>query len=231
MKAVILAGGLGKRLRPLTDERPKPMIEVLDQPIIEWQIKWFKKFGIKEIVICVGYLKEHIIDYIGSGNRFGVKVGYAVEEEPLGTGGALKNAQSLLGGAESEGFFMVNGDILTDLDPNILRDAATSSAIAVVPLRSPFGVIELDQSSNIIGFVEKPQIKDRWINAGVYYFGPDVFGYLPDSGNIEVTALPVMIKDKRIKAIRYERSFWRSIDSHKDIEEASREIKGSDLLS
>jgi mannose-1-phosphate guanylyltransferase len=168
MKAVILAGGLGKRLRPLTDERPKPMIEVLDQPIIEWQIKWFKKFGIKEIVICVGYLKEHIIDYIGSGNRFGVKVGYAVEEEPLGTGGALKNAQSLLGGAESEGFFMVNGDILTDLDPNILRDAATSSAIAVVPLRSPFGVIELDQSSNIIGFVEKPQIKDRWINAGVY---------------------------------------------------------------
>ena len=231
MKAVILAGGLGKRLRPLTDERPKPMIEVLDQPIIEWQIKWFKKFGIKEIVICVGYLKEHIIDYIGSGNRFGVKVGYAVEEEPLGTGGALKNAQSLLGGAESEGFFMVNGDILTDLDPNILRDAATSSAIAVVPLRSPFGVIELDQSSNIIGFVEKPQIKDRWINAGVYYFGSTVFGYLPDSGNIEVTALPVMIKDRRIKAIRYERSFWRSIDSHKDIEEASREIKGSDLLS
>ena len=231
MKAVILAGGLGKRLRPLTDERPKPMIEVLDQPIIEWQIKWFKKFGITEIVICVGYLKEHIIDYIGSGNRFGVKVGYAVEEEPLGTGGALKNAQSLLGGAESEGFFMVNGDILTDLDPNILRDTATSSAIAVVPLRSPFGVIELDQSSNIIGFAEKPQIKDRWINAGVYYFGSDVFGYLPDSGNIEVTALPVMIKDKRIMAIRYERSFWRSIDSHKDIEEASKEIKGSDLLS
>jgi mannose-1-phosphate guanylyltransferase len=230
MKAVILAGGLGKRLRPLTDERPKPMIEVLDQPIIEWQIKWFKKFGIDEIVICVGYLKEHIIDYIGSGSRFGVKVGYAVEEEPLGTGGALKNAQSLLGGSKNEGFFMVNGDILTDLNPNILRDGTASSAIAVVPLRSPFGVIELDEYSNIIGFVEKPQINDRWINAGVYYFGPDVFNYLPDSGNIEVTALPVMIKDKRIKAIRYERSFWRSIDSHKDIEEASKEIMGSALL-
>jgi mannose-1-phosphate guanylyltransferase len=230
MKAVILAGGLGKRLRPLTDERPKPMIEVLDQPIIEWQIKWFKKFGIDEIVICVGYLKELIIDYIGSGSRFGVKVGYAVEEEPLGTGGALKNAQSLLGGSKNEGFFMVNGDILTDLNPNILRDGTASSAIAVVPLRSPFGVIELDEYSNIIGFVEKPQINDRWINAGVYYFGPDVFNYLPDSGNIEVTALPVMIKDKRIKAIRYERSFWRSIDSHKDIEEASKEIMGSALL-
>jgi mannose-1-phosphate guanylyltransferase len=203
---------------------------VLNQPIIEWQVKWFKKFGIDEFVICVGYLKEHIIDYIGSGNKFGVKVGYAVEEEPLGTGGALKNAQSLLGGTESEGFFMVNGDILTDLDPNILQDGMTSSAIAVVPLRSPYGVIELDASSNITGFEEKPQIKDRWINAGVYYFGSEVFSYLPDSGNLEVTALPVMIKDRKVKAIRYEKSFWRSIDSHKDIEEASREIKSSRLL-
>lgn len=230
MKAVILAGGLGKRLRPLTDERPKPMIEVLDQPIIEWQIKWFKKFRIEEIVICVGYLKEHIIDYIGSGSKFGVKVGYAVEEEPLGTGGALRNAQSLLGGAKNDGFFMVNGDILTDLDPNILRDDMTSSALAVVPLRSPYGVIELDGGSNIIGFVEKPQIKDRWINAGVYYFGSEVFDYLPDIGNIEITALPAMIKDRKIRAIRYEKSFWRSIDSHKDIEEAGREIKNSRLL-
>jgi mannose-1-phosphate guanylyltransferase len=230
MKAVILAGGLGKRLRPLTDERPKPMIEVLNQPIIEWQVKWFKKFGIDEFVICVGYLKEHIIDYIGSGSKFGVKVGYAVEEEPLGTGGALKNAQSLLGGTENEGFFMVNGDILTDLNPNILQDGITSSAIAVVPLRSPYGVIELDESSIITGFVEKPQIKDRWINAGVYYFGSEIFNYLPDSGNLEVTALPVMIKDRKVKAIRYEKSFWRSIDSHKDIEEASREIKSSRLL-
>jgi NDP-sugar pyrophosphorylase family protein len=230
MKAVILAGGLGKRLRPLTDERPKPMIEVLNQPIIEWQVKWFKKFGIDEFVICVGYLKEHIIDYIGSGSKFGVKVGYAVEEEPLGTGGALKNAQSLLGGTENEGFFMVNGDILTDLNPNTLRDGITSSAIAVVPLRSPYGVIELDESSIITGFVEKPQIKDRWINAGVYYFGSEIFNYLPDSGNLEVTALPVMIKDRKVKAMRYEKSFWRSIDSHKDIEEASREIKSSRLL-
>jgi mannose-1-phosphate guanylyltransferase len=230
MKAVILAGGLGKRLRPLTDERPKPMIEVLNQPIIEWQVKWFKKFGIDEFVICVGYLKEHIIDYIGSGSKFGVKVGYAVEEEPLGTGGALKNAQSLLGGTENEGFFMVNGDILTDLNPNTLQDGITSSAIAVVPLRSPYGVIELDESSIITGFVEKPLIQDRWINAGVYYFGSEIFNYLPDSGNLEVTALPVMIKDRKVKAIRYEKSFWRSIDSHKDIEEASREIKSSRLL-
>ena len=74
MKAVILAGGFGKRLRPLTDQIPKPMIEVRDLPIIEWQVKWLSGFGIKEFIICVGYLKEHIINHIGSGSRLGVKV-------------------------------------------------------------------------------------------------------------------------------------------------------------
>jgi len=230
MKAVILAGGLGKRLRPLTDERPKPLIEVLNIPIIEWQIKWFKKHSINEIVICVGYLKEQIIDYIGSGSKFGVKVGYAVEEEPLGTGGALKNAQSLLGGIGEDGFFMINGDILTDLCPNKLP-CDEHTALALVPLRSPYGVVEVDQTSNVLGFVEKPQIRDRWINAGVYYLRRDIFSYLPENGNIEVTALPTMATERKLKAVKYENSFWRSIDSHKDIEEASKELKSKEILN
>ena|SRR5690348_3214406 len=198
MKAVILAGGLGKRLRPLTDDKPKPMIEVLNVPIIEWQIRWFRKYSINEIVICVGYLKEHIIDYIGSGVKFGVRVGYAVEEEPLGTGGALKNAESLLGDGLREGFFMVNGDILTDLNPVELRTKDLPS-LALVPLRSPYGVVEVDTDSYVMGFVEKPQIHDRWVNAGVYYLTKDVFDYLPDSGNIETTALPLMAKEENLR--------------------------------
>src|SRR5918912_1951669 len=230
MKAVILAGGLGKRLRPLTDERPKPMIEVLNQPIIEWQIKWFKKFKIDEIIICVGYMKEHIIDYIGSGSRFGVRVGYAVEEEPLGTGGALKNAESLLGGVGEKGFFMINGDILTDLDPTSLL-CDNYAALALVPLRSPYGVVELDQKSYVLGFIEKPQIRDRWINARVHYLRGDVFNYLPENGNIEVTALPMMATERKLKAVKYENSFWRSIDSHKDIEEASKELKSKEIIN
>jgi mannose-1-phosphate guanylyltransferase len=230
MKGVILAGGFGKRLRPLTDERPKPMIEVCDKPIIEWQIRWFKTYDINEVVICVGYLKEQIIDYIGSGNRFGVRVGYAVEEEPLGTGGALKNARSLINSTKEEGFFMVNGDILTDLDPSVLKNAANSS-LALVPLRSPYGVIELDNNGYVTGFVEKPQIKDKWINAGVYFFTKGVFDYLPDSGNIETTALPIMAKEQRLAGITYPNSFWRSVDSHKDMEEATKEIQKSGLFS
>jgi mannose-1-phosphate guanylyltransferase len=226
MKAVILAGGFGKRLRPLTDQKPKPMIEVLNIPIIEWQINWLKRYGIKEFVVCVGYMKEQIIDHIGSGNRLGVKVGYAVEEEPLGTGGALKNAQSLLTG--QEGFFMTNGDILTELDPNKLHDG-NSQTLALVPLRSPYGVVELNGDSKVLGFVEKPTIPDRWINAGVYYFTQDVFQYLPDNGNIEVTALPALAKEDKLKAIKYENVFWRSIDSHKDIEEAAKEMQAAKL--
>jgi NDP-sugar pyrophosphorylase family protein len=229
MKAVILAGGYGKRLRPLTDEKPKPMIEVLNIPIIEWQVKWLSKYGIKEFVVCVGYMKEQIIDHIGSGSRLGVKVGYAVEEEPLGTGGALSNAASLLAGQDS--FFMLNGDVLTELDPNKLlhTNGSSSHSLALVPLRSPFGIVEVDKNSKVLGFVEKPKIPDKWINAGVYHFTQEVFNYLPENGNIEVTALPALAKEGKLKAVKYENVLWRSIDSHKDIEEAAKEIQGSKL--
>ncbi len=222
MKAVILAGGFGKRLKPLTDQRPKPMIEVLNVPIIEWQVRWLRKFGIKDCVLCVGYMRGQIFDHIGDGSKFGAKIKYSVEEEPLGTGGALKNAQDLL--SDQESFLMLNGDVLTELDPNRLN-LAGSHTIALVPLRSPFGVVELDSDSKVLGFVEKPEILDRWINAGVYHFTREVFRYLPENGNIEVTALPALAKEGKLKAVKYQNVFWRSIDSHKDIEEAAKEMQ------
>ncbi|MGI0049588.1 MAG: nucleotidyltransferase family protein [Nitrososphaera sp.] len=222
MKAVILAGGFGKRLKPLTDERPKPMIEVLNIPIIEWQVRWLRKFGVKEFVMCVGYMRDQILGHIGDGGRFGVRVEYSVEEEPLGTGGALKNAKDLLSGHDS--FFMLNGDVLTELDPTRLQ-VSGSHTIALVPLRSPFGVVELDTDSKVRGFVEKPEIPDRWINAGVYHFTQEVFRHLPENGNIEVTALPALAKEGKLQAVKYRNVFWRSIDSHKDIEEAAKEMQ------
>jgi mannose-1-phosphate guanylyltransferase len=222
MKAVILAGGFGKRLKPLTDQRPKPMIEVLNIPIIEWQVRWLKKFGIKEFVMCVGYMREQIFDHIGDGSKFGTNVEYSVEEQPLGTGGALKNAKDLL--ADQDSFFMLNGDVLTELDPTRLQVSGLHY-IALVPLRSPFGIVELDRDSRVLGFVEKPEISDRWINAGVYYFTQDVFRYLPGNGNIEVTALPALAKEGKLQAVKYRNVFWRSIDSHKDIEEAAKEMQ------
>ena len=168
MKAVILAGGFGKRLKPLTDEKPKPMIEVNDRPIIEWQLRWLKSNGIDDIVICVGYMKEHIINYVGSGSKLAVKVGYTVEDEPLGTGGALKNAETLLSNEVS--FFMLNGDVLTNITTAKLKESLTNdlaATLAVVPLPSPFGIVDIDENSKVLGFKEKPKINQFWINAGV----------------------------------------------------------------
>ena len=226
MKAVILAGGFGKRLKPLTDTRPKPMIQISGFPIIEWQINWLRKFGIKEFILCVGFMKEQIIDHIGNGSKFNCQVEYSIEENPLGTGGALMNASELLSNESS--FFMLNGDILTDLEPNLLllNDANT---IALVPLTSPFGVVELDNQSRVLGFVEKPEIPNYWINAGIYRFTKEIFQYLPASGNIEVTTLPSLAQQGKLRAVRFERVFWRSIDSHKDIEEASKEIQAASM--
>jgi mannose-1-phosphate guanylyltransferase len=226
MKTVILAGGYGKRLKPLTDTRPKPMIQVSDFPIIEWQVRWLRKFGIKEFIMCVGYMKEQIINYIGNGARFDCRVGYSFEEKPLGTGGALLNARKLL--SDQESFFMLNGDILTELDPNRLQ-IPYSNTLALVPLRSPFGVVELDENSRVLGFVEKPELPDSWINAGIYHFTQEVFRYLPEKGNIEVTALPALAKERKLRAVKYEKVFWRSIDSHKDIEESAKEIQAAKL--
>jgi len=227
MKTVILAGGFGKRLKPLTDIRPKPMIEVFNIPIIEWQIRWFRRFGIKDFVLCVGYMKDMIVDHIGNGARFDSRVEYSIEEKALGAGGALLNAKEWV--SRQGSFFVLNGDVLSELDPNKLLSIANSNVLAVVPLRSPFGVVELDENSKVQGFIEKPEISDKWINAGLYLFTEEVFRYLPIEGNIEVTALPWLAKEGRLQAVRYRDVFWRSIDSHKDIEEASKEIRETSL--
>ncbi|HEY1247673.1 MAG TPA: nucleotidyltransferase family protein [Nitrososphaera sp.] len=226
MKAVILAGGFGKRLKPLTDTRPKPMIQVSGLPIIEWQINWLRKFGIKEFILCVGFMKDQIFDYIGNGSKFNSQIEYSVEEKPLGTGGALMNARELLSNENS--FFMLNGDILTDLEPNLLL-LNDSNTIALVPLTSPFGVVELDNHSRVLGFVEKPEIPNYWINAGIYRFTKEIFQYLPASGNIETTTLPLLAQQGKLRAVRFKQVFWRSIDSHKDIEEASKEIQAASM--
>ncbi len=226
MKAVILAGGFGKRLKPLTDDRPKPMIEVGGAPILVWQIDWLRRHDIKEVIICIGYLKGSVIDYIGSGQKFGVSVGYSVEEEPLGTGGALKNAASLISG---DRFIAMNGDILTDLDPWSLANDISShdgavGSIAAVPLRSPYGIIEIDNGL-AMGFREKPTLADYWINAGVYCLSRSILDLLPQYGMLESTTLPEMAKEGKILVTKYSDVHWRSIDTHKDIEEAQKEFQ------
>ncbi|MEM0279542.1 nucleotidyltransferase family protein, partial [Metallosphaera sp.] len=128
MKAIILAGGYGKRLRPFTDEKPKPLLDIGGRPILEWQILWLKRFGITEIVLLTGYKREVLIDWASqNSDRLGVNFVFSVENEPLGTGGAIKKVKHFV----NEDFLVINGDILTNLDVTRLQDMS----IALVPLR------------------------------------------------------------------------------------------------
>lgn len=225
MITVILAGGLGKRLRPLTSDRPKPMIQINNTPIIELQVKWLKKFGITDIIVLVGHLREKIKHHLADGKKFGVNIRYIEENVPLGTGGALKNAKHhiIQNGNSDSGFFVINGDILTNLDPFTISEKG-SMTIALVPLKSTFGIVETN-GDLVSKFVEKPYIEDRWVNAGVYYFSNDIFDYLPDNGNLETVTLPMLVEKQKLKAKKFSNNYWRSIDSHKDVDEASKEIE------
>ena len=220
MKAVILAGGYGKRLRPLTDSLPKALLQVAGKSIVEWQIDWLRRHGVNEIIMCVGYLKEKIIESISSGQKLNVKVGYTVEDEPLGTAGALKNAEHLLRSEKS--FIVINGDVLTDINPLILTESLRDyiGAVAVVPLPSPYGIVKYDSEKyRILEFKEKPIIEEYWINAGVYAFTSEVFNYLPLKGELEFTTFPELASKGLLCAIPFKGKYWKSIDSQKDLEE------------
>lgn len=231
MKAAILAGGLGKRLRPFTEQVPKPLLKVSGRPILAWQFDWLRRHGIDEVVICAGYLKEKIMDLVGSGSKFGVRVGYVIEDEPLGKGGALMNARHVLEGERN--FVVLNGDILTNLNPTQLVSELDENAIgcvAVTPMPSPYGIVEFQRDRGLEGqpstgwiqtFRERPVLSDHWINAGVYCFTREVFDYLPEKGEIEEITFPKLIEKRALKAVPFSDVKWISIDSHKDLEEAS----------
>jgi mannose-1-phosphate guanylyltransferase len=218
VKALILSGGAGNRLKPMTDYVPKPLVPLNNIPIIEWQIRYFKKFGINEFVICAGYKSDQIINYLKP-KKMGVKIAYSIEKTALGTGGAIRNARDFI---DNESFFVINGDVITNLDPRQLKENPNS--IAVIPLRTSFGIVNLEKD-RIKRFEEKPEISDYWMNAGIYYLSDKVLKYLPKKGNIENTTFPILAKKGSLFAVKYKTAFWHSIDSHKDIEQCTSEMK------
>ncbi|MDE1765475.1 MAG: nucleotidyltransferase family protein [Thaumarchaeota archaeon] len=218
MKAVILSGGMGKRLRPLTDYLPKPLVPVCNVPIIEWQIRYFKKFKIDEIIICAGYRAEQIVSFLDS-RSLNVKTSFSIEKSPLGTGGAIYNARKYIG---DEAFFVINGDVITNLDLNKLKEHPNS--IAVIQLKTNFGIVHLNEN-RVEKFEEKPELSNYWMNAGVYYLENNTIKLLPKTGNIENTTFPALSKMNRLHAIRYNKVFWHSIDSHKDMNECTDQMR------
>ena len=218
MKALILSGGSGKRLKPITDYVPKPLVPLNNIPIIEWQIRYFKKFGINEFVICAGYKSDQIINYLKP-KKIGVKIDYSIEKTQLGTGGAIRNASSFI---DNESFFVINGDVITNIDPRHLK--AHPNSIAVIPLRTSFGIVNLAKN-RVKTFEEKPEISDYWMNAGIYHLSKEILRYLPKNGNIEKTTFQTLATNGSLFAVKYKKAFWHSIDSHKDIEQCANEMK------
>jgi len=186
MKAIILVGGEGTRLRPLTYSVVKPMVPVVNRPFIEHVIRKLALHGIDEIVLAMGYKPDSIYAYFKDGRGLDVKLTYSLEEKPLGTAGAIKNA----GGHVDNTFFVLNGDCFSDIDySDMLNQHMRNKAMATIALThvddpTRFGVVETDASRRVLRFIEKPAWQDvtsHWINAGVYILEPAVLDYIPDN--------------------------------------------------
>lgn len=188
MKAVILVGGFGTRLKPLSINVPKAMMPVINIPFLEYVIRRLAIHNITHIVLAISHLAEPIEDYLGDGSRFGVNLIYSVEDTALGTAGAVKNAERYL----DEAFFVLNGDIFTDLDltsmmtSHLQRKALITIALTPVEDPTQYGLIDTDARNRVSRFLEKPgleQVTTNMINAGTYILQPEVLADIPSRTN------------------------------------------------
>ena len=180
VKAVILAGGLGTRLRPLTLKTPKPMLPLGKKPILEHLINWNKKNGVKSIVLCVSYRKEKIQDYFKDGKKFGVNIEYAVSKKPLATAGQLKTAEEFI----DDTFVCVYGDSIFDFSlRNMIKQHKAKKSFTTMSLYEyktnlQYGVIHSSKTGKVTSWEEKPEIKAN-INMGCYVMEPGILKYIP----------------------------------------------------
>jgi NDP-sugar pyrophosphorylase family protein len=231
MKAVILAGGEGTRLRPLTLTLPKPVVPVVDRPFLRHQLDLLDRIGVKEVVFSVAYRPEKIEAVFGDGTAVGKRIHYAVEETPLGTGGAVKNAEARLDGTT----VVFNGDVLTDVDlPAVLdrhRSTGAAATIVLYPVPNPsaYGLVETDADSRVKRFVEKPepsQITTDTINAGIYVLEKPTLALMPTgvTHSIERAFFPALLeRGDHVQAFVH-RGYWidigtptKYLDVHRDI--------------
>ena len=180
MKAVIIAGGLGTRLRPLTNNTPKPMLPIGEKPILEHLVNWTKKGGIKSVILCVSYLKESIEDYFGDGEKFGVKIEYAISKKQLATAGQLKTAEKFI----DDDFVCMYGDSIFNFSlRSMIKQHSIKKPFVTMSLNEykttlPYGVIETSKKGKVVNWNEKPEIKAN-INMGCYIMNPQVFNLIP----------------------------------------------------
>ena len=220
-----MAGGLGTRLMPLTEDLPKPMLPVGGRPLMEHIIEQLQQAGIRRVHVSTHYKPEKIIEHFGDGQAFGVDLNYVNEDLPLGTGGALG-----LISPPSETQLVINGDILTQIDFGAMlafhQDNAASLTMAVrrYELQVPYGVIECD-GARVTSLKEKPQV-GVLVNAGVYLLEPSVYEFIPRGRSFNMTDLIWWLLDAGRTVISFPiREYWLDVGQHGDYAQAQDDMK------
>ena len=241
MDAIILVGGQGTRLRPLTDTRPKPMVTLVDRPFVEHQVDRLRAAGVGRVVFSCGYRPDAIEEHFGDGASRGLTIRYVVDPEPLGTGGAIRNAEPELVG---DRVVVLNGDILTDLDLGAMeRGHAAASALASVALTpvedpSAFGLVRLHEDRAVEEFVEKPSAQELrpgepfLINAGTYIFEREALAAIPADQKVSVEreTFPTIAETGRLYG-HPDECYWRDIGTPDSYLRASLDVLAGAVAS
>lgn len=227
LQALILAGGLGTRLRNVIKDRPKAMALVNGRPFLEYQIRFLKNNGIDDIVLSTGYMSEKIEEHFGSGKNYGVSIVYVEEKELLGTGGAIKNSLDIL----DRQFFALNGDsiFLVDLISMVKfhknNHADLTLTITKVKDKTRFGNVKIDDKFQILGFVEKENIAGDLINGGIYFFEKNNFDWnaFPQKFSIEKEFFPNVVTKSKVFGFISD-SYFIDIGTEEDYEKFRKQI-------
>jgi len=226
MKAVILAGGQGSRLRPYTFTVPKPLLPLGDRPLLDYLITQLARCGVTELVLALGYHAPLIRAYCGDGGRYGLRIAYVEEPRPLGTAGPLALCRPLL--APGEPFFLANGDIVTRLDfarlARFHAEQAAQLTIAYIAHRyqSPFGVLQLD-GHRVVGIAEKPTFEHP-VSAGIYCIAPEAAALVPDDTAMTMPELAERVRGAGGTVAAYAiREFWRALETADHFEQLSHD--------
>ncbi len=228
---MILAGGVGTRLKPLTFKRPKPLIPIAGEPCIDYVIKSLVSGGFRRIIITTGYMSDTLIKSIGDGKKFGASILYAFEESPAGTAGAVKNVEAFV----DETFVVASGDVLADVDIKALYDyhrekgAVATMALTEVENPSEFGIVGLDDDNRIIKFKEKPkgeEIFSNLINAGIYILEPEVLDFIPENRMFDFSknVFPLLMENEVPIYGAPISGLWMDIGRPSDLLEATFEV-------
>ncbi len=222
VKAVVLAGGKGRRLAPYTQIIPKPLMPIGDKPILEILLRQMKRAGIREVTLTVGYLADLLRLFFQDGKRLGMKINYVQEKKPLGTSGPLSNVEGL-----KDTFLVTNGDVLTTLDfAELIAYHKAQGAIATIACHKRkvdinLGVVEIDKEQRVSGYREKPSM-DYLVSMGVYVFEPRILQYIPKDEYLDFPDLVLKLVSAGEKVSGYVfKGYWEDLGRPDDYERAS----------